>query len=128
ENRRLDALVAELLEGATQPGFEAAEARVGRRQNVVGATDALDRGSRAVAEHVHVMCKCTSAYTVPGGWVQKRYMLAPQTSPVRLLIVERQPVVTPEVRARIGREASFAVVGRVGSAVEATRMLRDQPL
>src|SRR5258708_22900830 len=55
-------------------------------------------------------------------------MLAPQTSPVRLLIVERQPVVTPEVRARIGREASFAVVGRVGSAVEATRMLRDQPL
>src|SRR5258708_31421739 len=55
-------------------------------------------------------------------------MHAPQTSPVRLLIVERQPVVTPEVRARIGREASFAVVGRVGSAVEATRMLRDQPL
>jgi len=55
-------------------------------------------------------------------------MLAPQTSPVRLLIVERQPVVTPEVRARLGREATFAVVGRVGSAVEATRMLRDQPL
>jgi DNA-binding NarL/FixJ family response regulator len=55
-------------------------------------------------------------------------MHAPQTSPVRLLIVERQPVVTPEVRARLGREANFAVVGRVGSAVEATRMLRDQPL
>jgi DNA-binding NarL/FixJ family response regulator len=55
-------------------------------------------------------------------------MLAPPTSPVRLLIVERQPVVTPEVRARLGREASFAIVGRVGSAVEATRMLRDQPL
>src|SRR5258708_6611328 len=55
-------------------------------------------------------------------------MHGPQTSPVRLLIVERQPVVTPEVRARLGREASFAVVGRVGSAVEATRMLRDQPL
>jgi len=51
-----------------------------------------------------------------------------QISPVRLLIVERQPVVTPEVRARLGREATFAVVGRVGSAVEATRMLRDQPL
>jgi DNA-binding NarL/FixJ family response regulator len=50
------------------------------------------------------------------------------TSPVRLLIVERQPVVTPEVRARLGREPHFAVVGRVGSAVEATRMLRDQPL
>jgi DNA-binding NarL/FixJ family response regulator len=44
------------------------------------------------------------------------------------LIVERQPVVTPEVRARLGRESSFAVVGRVGSAVEASRMLRDQPL
>src|SRR5437773_12323932 len=51
-----------------------------------------------------------------------------QISPVRLLIVERQPVVTPEVRARIGREASFAVVGKVGSAVEATRLMRDQPL
>src|SRR5438874_6888983 len=48
--------------------------------------------------------------------------------PVRLLIVERQPVVTPEVRNRLGREPGFAVVGRVGSAVEATRMLRDQPL
>jgi DNA-binding NarL/FixJ family response regulator len=55
-------------------------------------------------------------------------MHAPQTSPVRLLIVERQPVVTPEVRARLGRDANFAVVGRVGSAVEATRLLRDQPL
>jgi DNA-binding NarL/FixJ family response regulator len=48
--------------------------------------------------------------------------------PVRLLIVERQPVVTPEVRARLGREPGFAVVGRVGSAVEATRFGRDQPL
>src|ERR1700716_2377274 len=55
-------------------------------------------------------------------------MHAPQTPPVRLLIVERQPVVTPEVRARLGREPNFAVVGRVSSAVEATRMLRDQPL
>ncbi|MCA1643940.1 MAG: response regulator transcription factor [Chloroflexi bacterium] len=51
-----------------------------------------------------------------------------QTAPVRLLIVERQPVVSPEVRARLGREPNFAVVGRVGSAMEATRMLRDQPL
>src|SRR5947209_20531620 len=48
--------------------------------------------------------------------------------PVRLLIVERRPVVTPEVRARLGREPGFAVVGRVGSAVEATRLVRDQPL
>jgi DNA-binding NarL/FixJ family response regulator len=48
--------------------------------------------------------------------------------PVRLLIVERQPVVTPEVRARLGREPGFAVVGRVSSAVEATRFGRDQPL
>src|SRR5579859_991626 len=55
-------------------------------------------------------------------------MHAPQNSPVRLLIVERQPVVTPEVRARLGREPNFAIVGRVGSAVEATRMVRDQPL
>src|SRR5258708_13955763 len=128
ENRRLDALIAELLEGAAQAGFEAAEACVSRRQDVVRASDALDRGCRAVAEHVHVMCKCTSAYTVPGGWVQKRYMHAPQNAPVRLLIVDRQPVVTPEVRARLGREANFAVVGRVGSAVEATAMLRAPPM
>src|SRR5437879_6592202 len=51
-----------------------------------------------------------------------------QTQPVRLLIVERQPVVTPEVRARLGREPGFALAGRVGSAVEATRLIRDQPL
>lgn len=50
------------------------------------------------------------------------------TDPVRLLIVERQPVVTPEVRHRLGREPGFAVIGRVSSAVEATRFVRDQPL
>src|SRR3979409_290237 len=48
--------------------------------------------------------------------------------PTRLLIVERQPVVTPEVRTRLGREPGFAMVGRVASAVEATRLMRDQPL
>src|SRR5882672_6654701 len=48
--------------------------------------------------------------------------------PTRLLIVEHQPVVTPEVRTRLGREPGFAVVGRVGSAVEATRLVRDQPV
>jgi DNA-binding NarL/FixJ family response regulator len=48
--------------------------------------------------------------------------------PVRLLIVERQPVVTPEVRTRLTREPGFAVVGRVSSAVEATRFGRDQTL
>jgi DNA-binding NarL/FixJ family response regulator len=55
-------------------------------------------------------------------------MHAAQSDPVRLLIVERQPVVTPEVRGRLGREPGFAVVGRVGTAVEATRFIRDQPL
>ena len=55
-------------------------------------------------------------------------MHAAQTDPVRLLIVERQPVVTPEVRARLAREPGFAVVGRVSSAVEATRLGRDQAL
>jgi DNA-binding NarL/FixJ family response regulator len=49
-------------------------------------------------------------------------------NPVRLLIVERQPVVTPEVRSRLAREPGFAVVGRVSSAVEATRFGRDQGL
>jgi DNA-binding NarL/FixJ family response regulator len=52
----------------------------------------------------------------------------PSPEPARLLIVERQPVVTPEVRTRLGREPGFAVVGRVGSAVEATRLVRDQPV
>ncbi|HLZ27533.1 MAG TPA: response regulator transcription factor [Chloroflexota bacterium] len=55
-------------------------------------------------------------------------MHAAQNSPVRLLIVEHQPVVTPEVRTRLGHAPGFAVVGRVGSAVEATRLVRDQPL
>ncbi len=45
-------------------------------------------------------------------------------SPSRLLIVERQPVLTPEVRALVS--SSFVVVGRVASAVEATRLIRDQ--
>jgi DNA-binding NarL/FixJ family response regulator len=53
---------------------------------------------------------------------------AAQPNQVRLLIVERQPVVTPEVRGRLGREPGFAVVGRVSSAVEATRLSRDQTL
>ncbi|MBV8717102.1 MAG: response regulator transcription factor [Chloroflexi bacterium] len=55
-------------------------------------------------------------------------MFSAQTDPVRLLIVERQPVVTPEVRSRLVREPGFAVVGRVGSAVEASRFGRDQSL
>jgi DNA-binding NarL/FixJ family response regulator len=55
-------------------------------------------------------------------------MHAALNTPIRLLIVERQPVVTPEIRTRLGREPGFAMVGRVGSAVEATRMVRDQPL
>src|SRR5260370_4604410 len=55
-------------------------------------------------------------------------MHAAPTDPVRRLIVERQPVVTPEVRARLGREPGFALVGRVSSAVEARRFMRAQPL
>jgi DNA-binding NarL/FixJ family response regulator len=51
---------------------------------------------------------------------------AAQPNPVRLVIVERQAVVTPEVRTRLSRELSFAVVGRLSSAVEATRFARDQ--
>ena len=46
----------------------------------------------------------------------------PTPEPARLLIVERQPAATSEVRTRLGREPGFAVVGRVGSAVEATRV------
>jgi DNA-binding NarL/FixJ family response regulator len=55
-------------------------------------------------------------------------MYAAQKSPCRLLIVERQPVVTPEVRTRLGQAPGFALVGRVSSAGEATRLVGDQPL
>jgi DNA-binding NarL/FixJ family response regulator len=55
-------------------------------------------------------------------------MDAAPDSAVRLLIVEHQAVVTPEVRTRLAHAAGFAVLGRVGSAVEATRFLKDQPL
>src|SRR5579859_2897747 len=55
-------------------------------------------------------------------------MHAAQNPPVRLLIVELQAVVTPEVRIRLGHAPGFAVVGRVGSATEATGLMRDQPL
>src|ERR1051325_7668369 len=74
-----------------------------------------------------VMSKCSSAYTLPGGWAHKKHMTS-ALSPARLLIVERPPVVTPVVRRRLAREPAFVVVGRVGSAVEATRLLRDQPV
>ncbi|MDQ6672060.1 MAG: response regulator transcription factor [Chloroflexota bacterium] len=53
---------------------------------------------------------------------------AAQNSPVRLLIVERQTVVVPDVRTQLGHAGGFAVVGRVSSVVEATRLLADQPL
>ena len=46
-------------------------------------------------------------------------------APIRLLIVERQPVLTPEIRYALGDHRSFDLVGWVGSAVEATRLVRD---
>jgi DNA-binding NarL/FixJ family response regulator len=46
-------------------------------------------------------------------------------APTRLLIVERQPVLTPEIRYALGDDRSFDLVGWVGSAVEATRLVRD---
>jgi DNA-binding NarL/FixJ family response regulator len=46
----------------------------------------------------------------------------------RVLIAEHQPVITPEVRLRLSREPGFMVVARVDSAIEATRLARDQPL
>jgi DNA-binding NarL/FixJ family response regulator len=46
-------------------------------------------------------------------------------APIRLLIVERQPVLTPEIRYALGDDRSFDLVGWVGSAVEATRLVRD---
>ena len=49
------------------------------------------------------------------------------TSPIRLLVVERQPVLTPEIRDALDRHASFDLLARVGSAVEATRLVRELP-
>jgi DNA-binding NarL/FixJ family response regulator len=46
-------------------------------------------------------------------------------APIRLLIVERQPVLTPDIRYALGDDGSFDLVGWVGSAVEATRLVRD---
>jgi DNA-binding NarL/FixJ family response regulator len=48
-------------------------------------------------------------------------------APIRLLIVERQPVLTPEIRYALGDDQSFDLVGWVGSAVEATRLVRERP-
>lgn len=45
-----------------------------------------------------------------------------------MLVVEHQPVVTGEVRALIRREPRFSVLGSVGSATEATQLVRDQPV
>ena len=47
-------------------------------------------------------------------------------APIRLLIVERQPVLTPEIRYALGDDQSFDLVAWVGSAVEATRLARDR--
>jgi DNA-binding NarL/FixJ family response regulator len=49
-----------------------------------------------------------------------------RAAPVRVLIVERSPVLTREVRTAIAREATLQVTGHVASAVEATRLVRDQ--
>jgi DNA-binding NarL/FixJ family response regulator len=50
------------------------------------------------------------------------------TSLVRLLVVERQPVLTADIRDALSGDAAFDVVARVGSAVEATRLVREQPV
>jgi DNA-binding NarL/FixJ family response regulator len=49
------------------------------------------------------------------------------SAPTRLLIVERNPVLTPEIRDALGDDRSFDLLARVGTAVEATRLVRDQP-
>jgi DNA-binding NarL/FixJ family response regulator len=49
------------------------------------------------------------------------------SSPLRLLVVERQPVLTPEIRDALSDDLSFDLLARVGSAVEATRLVREQP-
>jgi DNA-binding NarL/FixJ family response regulator len=46
-------------------------------------------------------------------------------APTRLLIVEHNAVLTPEIRDALGTDRSFELVARVGSAVQATRLVRD---
>jgi DNA-binding NarL/FixJ family response regulator len=48
------------------------------------------------------------------------------SSPLRLLVVERQPVLTAEIRDALSDDLSFDLLARVGSAVEATRLVREQ--
>ena len=48
------------------------------------------------------------------------------SAPIRLLIVERQPVLTPEIRYALGDDKMFEEVGHVGSAVDATRLARER--
>jgi DNA-binding NarL/FixJ family response regulator len=47
-------------------------------------------------------------------------------APIRLLIVERQPILTPELRYALGDDQVFELAGHVSSAVEATRLARAQ--
>lgn len=52
----------------------------------------------------------------------------PGLGPIRVLFVERQPVLTREARAVLARDPAFRVLGQVSSAVEATRAARvEQP-
>ena len=54
--------------------------------------------------------------------------MAPEGGPIRVLVVEQQAVLTPDVRARIRREPRFAVLSTVESAAEATRLTLEQPV
>jgi DNA-binding NarL/FixJ family response regulator len=46
----------------------------------------------------------------------------------RVLIVQRQLMITAEIRALLARSADFALVGRCDSAAEATRLVHEQPV
>jgi DNA-binding NarL/FixJ family response regulator len=54
--------------------------------------------------------------------------MSPVASVWRVLVVERQPILTPEIRNRLARDPELALVGRCDSAAEATRIVRDTPV
>jgi DNA-binding NarL/FixJ family response regulator len=53
-------------------------------------------------------------------------MLIQRQAPIRVLIVEQRPVLSPEVRSALERNPRFVIVGESTSAAEATRVARNQ--
>jgi DNA-binding NarL/FixJ family response regulator len=53
-------------------------------------------------------------------------MLSQRQAPISVLIVEQRPVLSSEVRSAMSRDPRFVIVGESTSAIEATRVARNQ--